>query len=1524
MSQCTANAGADVTVCANSQVTLGGAPTAAGGTGPYSFDWSGLTGAQDVANPTVTISGTITYTVVITDALGCTATDQIVISATALPTANAGNDLDPCVNTSNITLASGGVWSGAPSNMLNGNIFSPNTVGTYNLSYTVTSNGCTNSDNLQIIVRPRPTVNAGADAVICPGGCHQLNASASSTNGPITLYTWSGGPLNNSLSQSPIACPTGAGATYSVTVVDSEGCNAQDQVTVSFQSPISVNAGADITVCNGGAPINLSGQTPTGGVWSGTGVTGAGLFTSPGLGTYTLAYTVTSGIGCTFSDTRNVTVVGAQSIDAGSDRTSCVGSTPFQLNAVTPGGTWSGSTYVSPAGVFTPSVIGSYSLNYSIDNGTCVSTDNIVVNVFSLPNVSAGPDKTMCVGSSVQLNGTANGGLSPYTISWSNSGSLSASTTLTPTANPSNTTTYVLTVVDSRQCSASDATVVTVSPLPTANAGPDLVLCDLSPATTLTGQDPVGGTWSGSCVTSNGIFTPCGVGTYTLAYTVSSASGCISSDTRVITVTSSPSANAGLDQSICRNEGTIVLSASSNTPGIWSGAGIADPNTGLFNPLMAGAGNHTITLTVGSGVCEVIDQVNVQVKAEPNVTAGADQSACYLSGEIDLVGATPAGGEWDGPGVEDDDYHFDSSFGIGTFNLSYRYTDQLSSCADTAYKSMVINNLPETSFTAPSTVCLNTPFVPNNFSTGASTFQWNFGNAGNVSGTNPSHSYTVENNYNIRLVAINSAGCRDTMFQSISAIAAPTVQITSDVDEGCAPLAVHFTKSVSGQNLTYSWNMDDGTISSDPNLDFYEFIEDNTDNTYSPQLTVSNACGSASSGLTIHVNPRPEASFTTTFLSTTCTPVTIDFDNTSMGAFASCSWNFGNGNTANVDEPGSMVFTTGTTQSTYNIELTVQNECGSDSFIQPLIVEPNHVHASMSTNVNEGCTPLNLMTNYTGSGATMIQYEFETGVLAMGSNASHSYLNPGDYTIYQYATDGCGFDTASVVIHVHETPQVSFITSADEICQNASVQFTSTSVGADNLNWTFGDGSSSVEQLVDKSFYIAGTYPVQLTGTSGLCSSSAQVDITVHSNPVAQFELAETMSCAPFELCPINSSVGGTTFTWEFGDGETSSEQFACHSYQNNEELSNERIIQLTVTNSFGCSDSFDDHVWVLPIPPAAFELPMETSCEFPVNLTPTLIDNTSMGYQWTLNGVNASSQPIPSFQLAASGVFEIGMEVTNQFGCTNYANRNFEIFPKVEASFDSENPTGCLTHTVDFTNSSTNAISYEWHFGEGEQSTQTSPSHVYDIQGVFNVKLIATSIHGCQDSIVKYGFVETYELPEANFTMSSPEVSIFNPEVEFTNTSEDVVSYEWRMGDGSIIELENPVHEFSHPGRWPVTLIVTNMFGCKDMVVKEVTVTNDFQVYIPNSFTPNNDGRNDYFQPVMEGLEFVTKYDFKVFNRWGEVVFSSEDPSDAWEGDAKGSDFYSESDTYKFRLVIQLQQSAETKVYEGLVTMIK
>ena len=1687
----------------------------------------------------------------------------LTIETNAQCTANAGPDLDPCVNTPALNLPGGGTWTGAPGTMLNGNTFTPNTVGTYTLTLTTTDgSGCVATDDKIIIVRPRPTVNAGLDATICPGACHQLNAVASSPNGPITLYSWSGGSVSNPMSANPIACPTGSGATYSVTVVDSESCNSQDQVTVAIQAATSVEAGPTLNICSNSAPVQLTGFSPAGGAWSGTGVSPTGLFTSPGTGGYTLTYTFVTPIGCSFNDTRVVNVVSPDVINAGLDRSACVGTTAFQLNPVTPGGTWSGSTYVTSTGVFTPSVVGSYSLTYSVNNGlctstdqimvnvfanptvdaganasiclggstvlaassigglapntyswtnsaslsngailnptatpttttsytltvqdargctasdfttvtvntppvvnagadqticdqsapvqmsgqtpvggswsgtgvsltglftspgignytltytfisangcsatdtkivnviapngidagvdrtacagttafqlnpittggtwsgsvyvtsagvfspsvvgsytltytvnlgVCTSTDQIVVNVFGNPTVDAGSNTAICAGASTVLNGTLNGGLAPYTTSWNNSGSLSNPSILNPTATPTSTTSYTLSIVDARGCTANDFVAVTVNALPVVEAGNDLTVCDVSAPFQLTGQTPLGGAWSGSCVSAGGQFSPCGIGTYPLTYTFTNASGCIGTDTRIITVTSSPSVDAGASMSVCRNEGLVDLTSDASTTGTWSGNGVVDTANGIFNPIVAGVGTHTITITIGTGSCQVSDQKSIQVKAEPNVNAGPNSAICFNDEEMELEGATPAGGEWQGAGVvyEDDDedgddeYYFDPTVGVGSYNLLYRYVDNLSACADTAYRSMVVNGLPNAAFTLPaSTGCSNVNIVPSNTSSGATSYSWNSGVGANQAGTNTVLNYNAPGTYNIRLIAITGNSCRDTAFQEIQILESPSISLSSDVTQGCAPLQVNFNAIAGGDNLNYAWNYGNGNISNQASPISQTYIENVDVTNYTADVTVSNACGSATDHVNLTVQPRPNAVFTPIVVSTTCSPVTVSFENNSTGTATACEWDFGDGFTSNMPEPETRTYITGNTATTFEIELTVYNNCGSDVTVEELTVNPNLVHASMSSSVNEGCTPVDVEVQNTGTGGTMIQYSFVPNVVAMGPTAEHSYNAEGSYTIYQYATDGCGFDTTSTVVVVHQSPTISFTISADETCQFEEILFDATVTGASNFEWNFGDGETSSLLSLNKDYSTGGTYSVELSAVAANnCEAHAEAEIAVHSNPVAMFELANYEGCAPFDICPINSSVGANTTNWDFGDGFTNNEAQTCHTFSNNLSQPINQEVVLSVENTFGCSDTYSTFVTINPVTPTTFTLPIVSSCDYPIMIEPTGVTAGQQTYSWTVNSDVASTDATPSFQFGSPGNFYIQLSSTNQYGCSDMSDATFTVHPPVVAAFSSDKANGCLDLNVAFVNQSTNATSFVWNFGDGDQSINSSPNHIFDNQGVFDVQLIATSSEGCKDTLVQHNMIETYSLPVADFRPSTLEATIFYPTIDFTNESEDGETYSWSFGDNTQSVDENPTHEFAGPGRWPVTLTTTNLFGCEDNKTIYVTITNDFQVYIPNSFTPNGDGLNDVFKPEMEGKEFIKQYKFTVFNRWGEVIFETEDPSRAWLGDAKGSDFYTESDTYSYRLVIEVEQSAETKVYQGLVSVIK
>ena len=338
-----------------------------------------------------------------------------------------------------LTASGGGTyqWAGGP--LTSTYNVSPTLTTTYTV--TVTSLGCTASDNVTVTVNPLPVANDGVDQTICANSSATLTASGGGT------YQWSGGPSTSTYIVSPASTTT-----YTVTVTNL-GCTASDNVVVTVNPLPVANAGVNPTICaNSSATLTASG----GGTyqWSG-GPTTSTYIVSP---TSTTTYTVTvTSLGCTASDNVTVIVNPLPGANAGVNQAICEGSSAT-LTA-SGGGTyqWAGG----PAS-FTYIVIPPSTSTYTITvtNLGCTASDNVVVTVNPLPNANAGINQTICAGTSATL--TANGG---GTYQWS--GGPSTSTYI---VSPASTTTYNVTVTN-LGCTASDNVTVTVNQLPLADAG---------------------------------------------------------------------------------------------------------------------------------------------------------------------------------------------------------------------------------------------------------------------------------------------------------------------------------------------------------------------------------------------------------------------------------------------------------------------------------------------------------------------------------------------------------------------------------------------------------------------------------------------------------------------------------------------------------------------------------------------------------------------------------------------------------------------------------------------------------------------------------------------------------------------------------------------------------------------------------------------------------------------------------------------------------------------------------------------
>lgn len=234
-----------------------------------------------------------------------------------------------------------------------------------------------------------------------------------------------------------------------------------------------------------------------------------------------------------------------------------------------------------------------------------------------------------------------------------------------------------------------------------------------------------------------------------------------------------------------------------------------------------------------------------------------------------------------------------------------------------------------------------------------------------------------------------------------------------------------------------------------------------------------------------------------------------------------------------------------------------------------------------------------------------------------------------------------------------------------------------------------------------------------------------------------------------------------------------------------------------------------------------------------------------------------------------------------------NSSNCNLGVFkfalaaPPTNASFIPDPTSGCYPVEVEFTNLSENAISYDWDFGDGSNSITENPTHTYSEPGVYTVTLIANADGLCTFNDTTTATITVFDYPTAGYTYGPNPASVFSP-VFFTDASSDAVSWLWEFGDGFTSTEENPYHLYAETGTYYVCQTVTNADGCIDKLCDSVIIYSISILEVPNAFSPNNDGVNDVFIPLNYGL---LNYEFRIYNRWGELIFETSDTTKGWDG---------------------------------------
>lgn len=407
-----------------------------------------------------------------------------------------------------------------------------------------------------------------------------------------------------------------------------------------------------------------------------------------------------------------------------------------------------------------------------------------------------------------------------------------------------------------------------------------------------------------------------------------------------------------------------------------------------------------------------------------------------------------------------------------------------------------------------------------------------------------------------------------------------------------------------------------------------------------------------------------------------------------------------------------------------------------------------------------------------------------------------------------------------------------------------------------------------------------GTHTVtySYTDVNG-CQNSDSVEVQIYGIPEIEISNDQEQYC-------ITDSI--TQYIFSPNDGflygpATNGSQFLP--YLNNPGNYNLYYVYVDENN---CSDTLNFDVEVMPLPSVNILTP-PIYCIFD---EPSIINTTpQVGDSLTLNGI--STNIINPNQLGI-GVHELYFSYTSEIGCFNEISRLLYVAPNPEILLSLEPLEGCPPLTQTFFGESVNGGFCTWDFGNGNTQNGCSPiTETYNQTGCYSPIYNVSNEFGCTADTTLTDLICVYVVPEAQFYYTPSPLTIFNNTANFINTSNNGVIYHWEFNvNNDLISTNEIDFSFTFPEGiatlYPVTLWTESMDGCIDSVTYDVIVNPDINIYVPNTFTPDNDKFNDEWFVFLNGIDI---YDFEliVFNRWGEVVWESRNPNEGWNGTYNG-----------------------------------
>lgn len=530
-----------------------------------------------------------------------------------------------------------------------------------------------------------------------------------------------------------------------------------------------------------------------------------------------------------------------------------------------------------------------------------------------------------------------------------------------------------------------------------------------------------------------------------------------------------------------------------------------------------------------------------------------------------------------------------------------------------------------------------------------------------------------------------------------------------------------------------------------------------------------------------------------------------------------------------------------------------------------------------------------------------------------------TYPAPGIYTARLVVNPGwpCT-DTTYVTLNLNNPLEVDF-TFNDSLCLSGnSVNFTAQVNGHPDtqLSWDFGPNASIAEATGNPvngvHFSSINGNEVTLVGEYGICKDTMQRTVFLFADPVADLDLPDGYECLGLTQTFENHSLNATDYLWDFGVPGTTTDVSTEEEPTFTFPAPGTYTVTLTSNISAGCSHTTQKTFTVYDL----LEISFTHSDSLCITDNSFEFHGTSNGpaittYSWNF-GPNAT--PSSATTLDVTGVVynqagQFPVTLTASFlGCSETVSSNVFIFKEPTIDFTIRPDLQCAPFAARFVDlsSSDTPILYSWDFGDGSApSNEQNPTHVYVNPGQYPVTLQIWTTFGCVDTLTltKADLINVHPTPTAGFEVSPEETDICHAHIQFTDQSVDGLFFTYIFDDdnNAASTEQNPYYNYMNSGWHSPVQIVENEFGCSDTTRRSLYIE-PFTVYIPNAFTPDGDGFNETMITVA-ALEAV-EWEFRIYNRWGELVYTATSQYDEWDGVYKGIPAMEGLYTYTLRYI--------------------